>query len=179
MLWLYPSTGAGFGPRVRIGTGWGALQDITMAGDLTGDGRADVVAVQSATGRLVLYPGRGTGFSPAVTLGDGDWRGLDELTGVGDVDGDGIGELVARVKETGALRLYPGWGRTMATFQDIHADATGLAHLTGGGDFDRDGTPDLLALDMATGNLVRYPIKAGALGTPVPVARGMGGVSLL
>src|SRR5688500_14473216 len=85
-LWLYPSTGAGFGPRVRIGTGWGALQDITMAGDLTGDGRADVVAVQPATGRLVLYPGRGTGFSPAVTLGTGDWRGLDELTGVGDVD---------------------------------------------------------------------------------------------
>jgi hypothetical protein len=34
-------------------------------------------------------------------------------------------------------------------------------------------------VDTATGTLVRYPIKAGALGTPVPVARGMGGVSLL
>ncbi|MFI7541890.1 glycoside hydrolase domain-containing protein [Actinoplanes sp. NPDC049599] len=178
-LWLYPSTGSGFGPRVRIGSGWGALQDITMAGDLTGDGRADVVAVQPATGRLMLYPGRGTGFSPALTLGTGDWRGLDELTGVGDVDGDGIGDLVARVEQTGVLRLYSGWGRQLATYREIHADAAGLAHLTGAGDFDRDGTPDLLAVDTATGTLVRYPIQAAGLGTPVPVAPDLGAATVL
>jgi hypothetical protein len=177
-LWLYPSTGSGFGTRMRIGSGWGALQDITMAGDLTGDGRADVVAVQPATGRLLLYPGRGTGFSPAIALGTGDWRVLDEITGVGDVDGDGIGDLVARVEQTGALRLYSGWGRQLETYQEILPDGAGLAQLTGAGDFDRDGIPDLLAVDTATGDLVRYPIRATGLGTPVPVARDLGAVAL-
>jgi hypothetical protein len=86
---------------------------------------------------------------------------------------------VARVRETGVLRLYPGWGRTLETFQEIHPDAAGLAHLTGAGDFDRDGTPDLLAVDTATGKLVRYPIRATGLGTPVPVAGDLGGVALL
>jgi hypothetical protein len=183
-LWLHPSTGSGLGARVRIGTGWGALQDVTMAGDLTGDGRADVVAVQPATGQLLLYPGRttttGYGFGKAITAsGAGDWRTLDEITGVGDLDGDGVGELVARVEETGALRLYPGWGQTFETYQEIHADAAGLAHLTGAGDFDRDGVPDLLAVDTATGSLVRYPLRSAGLGTPVPVASKMGGVAVL
>jgi hypothetical protein len=182
-LWLYPSTGTGFGPRVRIGTGWGALQDVTMAGDLTGDGRADVVAVQPATGRMLLYPGRSTGtgfgFSKAIVLGAGDWRAMDEITGVGDLDGDGVGEVVARVKETGALRLYAGWGQRLETYREILADAAGLAHLTGAGDFDRDGTPDLLAVDTATGDLVRYPLLTAGLGTPVTVARDLGDVTVL
>jgi hypothetical protein len=179
-LWLYPGTGGiAYGTRVRIGTGWGALRDITMVGDVTGDGRADVVAVQPETGRMLLRPGLGTGLGAAVAMGTGDWREMDEITGVGDVDGDGIGDLVARVKQTGVLRLYPGRGRSLAKYREIHPDAGALTQLTGVGDFDRDGTPDLLAVDTATGNLVRYPIRATGLGDPVPLARNLTGVSLL
>lgn len=130
-----------------------------MAGDLTGDGRADVVAVQPDTGRLLLHPGTGTGLGTATALGTADWRTMDEITGVGDTDGDRIGDLVARVRETGALRLYSGRDQTLETYREIHPDAGTLTQLTGAGDFDRDGTPDLLAVDTATGDLVRYPIR--------------------
>nr|BFE75837.1 hypothetical protein GCM10020092_091380 [Actinoplanes digitatis] len=178
-LWLYPGTGTGHGTRTRIGTDWGTPQEITMAGDLTGDGRADVVAVQPDTGRLLLHPGTGTGLGTATALGTADWRTMDEITGVGDTDGDRIGDLVARVRETGALRLYSGRDQTLETYREIHPDAGTLTQLTGAGDFDRDGTPDLLAVDTATGDLVRYPIRAAGLGAPARLARDMIGVSLL
>ena len=112
-------------------------------------------------------------FGAATVAGTGDWRGTDEITGIGDVDGD----LVARI--AGTLRLYSGWGQQLTTYREISAAGAGLAQLTGAGDFDRDGTPDLLAVDTATGDLVRYPIRAAGLGAPVTVAKGMTGLSVL
>src|SRR6185436_18370192 len=55
-LWLYASTGAGtFGTRHLLGrSGWNAMTAIAGAGDLSGDGRADLLARDSA-GNLWLY----------------------------------------------------------------------------------------------------------------------------
>ena len=48
-------------PRVRVGTGWQVMNAIVGIGDLTGDGRMDVVARRATTGELYLYPGTGSG----------------------------------------------------------------------------------------------------------------------
>ena len=98
---------------------------------------------------------------------------------MGDVDGDGVGDLIARAKDTGMLRLYSGWGRTMNSFRQVLPGGAGLSGLTGAGDFDRDGTIDLMATDAATGTLYRYPVRLDGLGVPVPVAEGMAGVTVL
>jgi hypothetical protein len=108
-LWLYPGTGSGLGARVSIGTGWNGLREITAIGDMDRDGRPDLVAVEASTGRLLLYPGRRTALGAGIRVGTRDWNLMEELAGVGDVDGDGVGDLVARVKDTGMLRLYGGW----------------------------------------------------------------------
>ena len=178
-LWLYPGTGIGVSSRINIGKGWGGLREITPAGDMNLDGKADLLAVETSTGRLMLYPGKGTGLGSGTQVGMRDWNQLEELAGVGDVDGDGVGDLVARAKATGMLRLYGGWGRTMNTFREVLPGGAGLSSLAGAGDFDRDGTNDLMAVDTATGTLYRYPVRPGGLGERVRVAEDMAGARLL
>ena len=174
-LWLYPGTGSAFGARLRIGTGWNGMREITAVGDLTGDGNADVVAVHTATGALKLYPGKATALRSGITLAPNGWQTLDELTGVADVDGDGTNDLMARVRATGALRLYPGQAGRFGPPRDISTSGTGLRNLTSVGDFDRDGIADLMATD-ATGILYRYPLGPTSLGTRMRLGKGMAGL---
>lgn len=110
-LWLYPGTGlGGFGRGQQVGTGWGGMDLLAGPGDWDGDRVVDLVARQGATGQLWLYPGNGTGgFGRARQIGSG-WSGIDRLTGPGDWDGDGLPDLLARVAQSGELRVYLGAG---------------------------------------------------------------------
>ncbi|GAB1332005.1 FG-GAP-like repeat-containing protein [Streptomyces sennicomposti] len=110
-LWLYPGTGTGsLGARKLIGSGgWNAMSRIVGAGDLSGDGRPDVLAVEKSTGRLWLYPGTGTGgLGTRKLVGNGGWNGMNALVGAGDMNGDGRADLIGREASTGKLWLYPG-----------------------------------------------------------------------
>ncbi|MFJ3581174.1 FG-GAP-like repeat-containing protein [Streptomyces sp. NPDC090127] len=70
-LWLYPGNGRGaFGARKLIGTGgWNGLKELAGLGDLTGDGRPDLVAHSPGTDPwdrttpmyLRVYPGKADG----------------------------------------------------------------------------------------------------------------------
>jgi hypothetical protein len=110
-LYFYPGRGDGtFGSRVKIGTGWNGMRDITTAGDLNHDGHADVLAVRSSNGCLYLYPGRGNGtLAGGAQVGCG-WGGYDQITGIGDLDRDGHDDWLARRKSDGTLYLYQGDG---------------------------------------------------------------------
>jgi hypothetical protein len=60
-LWCYPGNGKGaFGARTLIGTGgWNGLTELAGVGDVTGDGRPDLVAHAPGRTALLLYPGTG------------------------------------------------------------------------------------------------------------------------
>ncbi|MFJ9931463.1 FG-GAP-like repeat-containing protein [Streptomyces misionensis] len=60
-LWLYPGDGKGaFAARKLIGTGgWNAFTELAGLGDVTGDGRPDLVAHAPGQAALRLYPGTG------------------------------------------------------------------------------------------------------------------------
>ncbi|MEU4269431.1 FG-GAP-like repeat-containing protein [Streptomyces sp. NPDC026092] len=114
-------------------------------GDLTGDTRPDLLAVEKAGG-LRLYPGDGTGdhTAPNTAFGAGtDWTGAS-VTHRGDWTGDGREDVVARVGTE--LRLYPNKGGSaldtsrLLTATPLAADAT----VTGVGDITGDGYPDLV-----------------------------------
>jgi hypothetical protein len=97
VLWLHPgdTDGTAFGARVRIGAGWGAYNKITGAGDLTGDGRGDLVA-RDAKGDLYLYRGTGTAkapFAARVKTGHG-YQVYKHLVVVGDMTGNGLADLL-------------------------------------------------------------------------------------
>lgn len=103
--------------RTRIGGGWGQYTQLAGQGDLTGDGKADVVA-RDNSGVLWLYKGTGdyqAPFASRTSIGGG-WNVYDRLLSVGDLDADGITDLIAR-KPNGDLYRYSGTGNAEATYQ--------------------------------------------------------------
>ncbi|MFI8099579.1 FG-GAP repeat domain-containing protein [Streptomyces sp. NPDC086023] len=118
-LWLYAGTGkaaAPFADRVRVATGWKGLSRLAGGADLTGDGKADLLA-EDASGKAWLYPGTGkaaTPFGRRVAVA-GTWAGYQALVVPGDLDSDGRADLLAR-DGAGALWLLKGTGKAQAPF---------------------------------------------------------------
>ncbi|MGW5353230.1 N-acetylmuramoyl-L-alanine amidase [Streptomyces sp. NPDC004031] len=82
-LWLYRGTGsasAPFAARTPIGPDWNIYDSLAAAGDLTGDGVADLVA-RDTSGTLWLYRGTGDAAAPYATrteVGPG-WQTYETL----------------------------------------------------------------------------------------------------
>ncbi|MFI7339001.1 FG-GAP-like repeat-containing protein [Streptomyces sp. NPDC050085] len=160
VLWYYRGGGNArpFAPRVKAGGGWNAYTVLTGAGDLTGDGRADLLA-RDASGVLWLFPGTADPASPfaaRVKIGSG-WNTHRILAGRGDLTGDGHADLLA-IDTTGALWLYQGTGKAAAPYAPRTKVGTGWGGydtLVVPGDLTGDGTADLLARD-ASGALWLY-----------------------
>jgi hypothetical protein len=93
-----------FGTRVQVGTGW--TNYLFMgSGDMTGDGRADIVARDSG-GTLWLYPGNGAGgVGGRTSLGTG-FNTPQALLTPGNWDRANGNDMITR--ETNNLFLYPG-----------------------------------------------------------------------
>lgn len=154
-LWLYPATSTGgFLPRVRIGSGWGAMNAILLPGDFNGDTHADILARHS-DGRLWLYAGTGTGsVRSGVAIGAG-WNVMTALVTPGDFNGDGNVDVLARDTD-GNLFLYPGNGSGgWKTRTQPGAGWNAMTTIVGPGDFNGDRTADVLARNSA-GTLFLY-----------------------
>ncbi|MGW0582554.1 trypsin-like serine protease, partial [Streptomyces sp. NPDC002920] len=114
-LWIYPGKGNGkFAARVKAGTGWNQYNIVRGHGDFSNDGRADLVARNKSTGAIYLYKGTGkagTGaFSARVKVGTWSNSTYNVFATVGDVNGDGKADLLARTP-SGRLYLYKGTGK--------------------------------------------------------------------
>ncbi|MEU0372733.1 VCBS repeat-containing protein [Streptomyces sp. NPDC006283] len=145
------------GGPAYIGSGWNQFNTVLGAGDLSGDGKGDLLTRNSA-GELFLYRGngQGTGFAARQKVGSG-WGQFNVLTGAGDISGDGRADLIARAKD-GKLYLYEGTGSASAPFKAKKLIGSGwgqynkfaaLADMTG------DGRADLVARAV-DGTLYRY-----------------------
>ncbi|MFB7884238.1 FG-GAP repeat domain-containing protein [Microbacterium sp. NPDC056057] len=145
-----------FRAPVAIGNGWSGLDTVFGGIDYDGDGKVDVIA-RDAGGRLLLYRGNGAGgwASGGSVIGWG-WEGFDSIVNAGDFDGDGRSDILARVRTTGALVLYPtngkgGWGEA----RQIGNGWGAFTSLFSPGDFDGDGEPDVL-VRTAAGDVLLY-----------------------
>ncbi|MFF3919133.1 FG-GAP repeat domain-containing protein [Streptomyces sp. NPDC001852] len=134
-LWLFrgengPDYWDVFKPPLRVPGTWKSVTALVGAGDVTGDGRPDLLA-RDGTGVLRLYPGTGQAtkpFGPAVRLG-GDWKWATAFIGAGDYTGDGRPDLLAR-DGTGRVWLSPGRLSSAAPFGGRTVVGTGWGAYT-------------------------------------------------
>ncbi|MFE0698475.1 N-acetylmuramoyl-L-alanine amidase [Streptomyces sp. NPDC058872] len=118
-LWFYKGTGntaAPFEPRVKIGSSWNVYDAIIGTGDLTGDGKPDIIA-RDTSGVLWSYKGTGSSTAPfasRVKVGGG-WQTYDTIVGPSDLSGDGKVDLVGR-DASGGLWFYNGTGSSTTPF---------------------------------------------------------------
>ncbi|MFB8077129.1 FG-GAP-like repeat-containing protein [Streptomyces sp. NPDC056013] len=169
-LWLYPGQNSGMstvalGTRKLIGTGgWNVMGQLVGAGDLNGDTRSDLVAVEKSTGKLWLYPGTATGtLGSRKLLGNGGWNGMNALTGVGDMSNDGRPDLVAREASTGRLWFYPGTAGTYGSRVLIGGGWSSMTSFLAVGDYTGDGHNDLAAITGVGTSAALCPAGDGCL----------------
>ncbi|MFJ9431884.1 FG-GAP repeat domain-containing protein [Streptomyces sp. NPDC101490] len=142
---------------IDLGGGWQIYNLLIGPGDLSGDGKGDLLA-RDGSGVLWLYRGNGEGtsFAGRVRVGAG-WGGFNRIVGAGDYSGDGRTDLVAR-DGAGVLWLYKGTGSATTPFGarlKIGAGWGAYKQLVAPGDIDGDSKGDLLGV-ASNGELFRY-----------------------
>ncbi|WP_245769699.1 FG-GAP repeat domain-containing protein [Streptomyces indicus] len=159
-----------------IGGGWNTHNVLTAPGDLTGDGRTDLVARKASTGELFVYPTTASGILASPKRIGGGWHIYSKIVGAGDLNGDGHGDVLA-VDKSGALFRYYGLGNGLLGPRHQLAATWGTKYnaVVGAGDITGDGKADLVMRDTA-GNLWRHSGRGtGTFSSPVKIATGWGG----
>ncbi|HEV8699961.1 MAG TPA: FG-GAP-like repeat-containing protein [Candidatus Polarisedimenticolia bacterium] len=164
-----------FMPRVDYAAG-NFLSSVTL-GDVTGDGRMDIVAINSPGDAIAIFPGMGGGQFAAASLIP--LPAIPRSAALGDLDSDGLLDLIvsssdiAGVASTVSVFLSRGGG----TFDPIvQYPLAGSSRGIVVADLDGDGTLDVALADTVSGDIpillgqgdgtlnpnARYAVSAGA-----------------
>ncbi len=182
LIRVLPTAGIlGYAPRVVAGTGWASKSQIAAIGDVTGDGKGDVLARgkgKKAKAKVFRTDGSGHlingGMAPTKAF-----RFANMIVGVGDLTKDGRNDVVSRDRRTKSLMLHRGLGRGRFAAPKVLRKKWGYTSTSGAMDVNKDGVVDLVAVDSA-GTLWLIPGKRGGkLGARVKMAslgRGVTGV---
>ncbi|MHB9860580.1 FG-GAP repeat domain-containing protein [Streptomyces sp. YIM S03343] len=184
-LRLYkPGCGAAVKPSTSyttLGTsGWTQYNALTSPGDVSGDGRPDLIARNSSTGAVYLYKGTSDGkLASRVKLYD-NWKGYKKIVGTGDISGDGKADLLAQDTSDTVYRYNGKGDGTFAARVKVFSNWGGSYNVVVGvGDITDDGRPDLVSRDTG-GNVWRNNGDGkGSFGPRTQIASGWSGYKAL
>ncbi len=168
----------GYSPtqQPRPATTQPSVMDFPSSLNLAG-GSAPELVLQAPSGAVQVLPTGGqTGYRSAGSTA-GRWATMTLVAAVGDVTGDGRGDVLARLGKDRVTRVYVGDGKgrfgvpgTAPTtrFQDANL-------LIAAGDWNRDGRSDVIARSSKSGWLRMFPGKGGgAFGKSKVITRHWG-----
>ncbi|MGZ2356717.1 VCBS repeat-containing protein [Streptomyces sp. 372A] len=174
---LEASNGTLYNQGSSLGNGWGDYDALIGPGDLSGDGKGDLLA-RTNSGDLYLYRGNGlgTGFSTKIKVGY-NYGIYDKIIGAGDLDGDGLSDVVGRTP-SGTLYMYRSTGNASAPFTKyrtvIGVDFDIYPQWVAPGDISGDGKADLIGVDTK-GDVYLYTstgVPSAPLSEPVKIGYG-------
>ncbi|WLQ42169.1 VCBS repeat-containing protein [Streptomyces laculatispora] len=136
--------------HVKVSSDWSGYDAVVSPGDLTGDGRADLLARSASTGKLYVYANNGAGGFKARSLAGSGFGGYKRLIAAGDLDGDGKNDLLA-LDASNELWRFRGTGVGAFTPRSLVFRDWGTSYkdVVGGLDLSGDGRADLISLDKA------------------------------
>jgi hypothetical protein len=170
-LSVYWGNGQGFGTTATTLDAGGVAGPIT-AGDINGDGFADIVVLNATMGFSVLTNVLGTSFAAPVRYAlstDASVLVLDDFNGDGRLD---VGLALLASSNAAAVMLNTGSGQFAAP---RYFAATGPAYGLTTADFNRDGMRDLAITNYASATLT--PMLGAGDGTfalQAPLSTGTG-----
>jgi hypothetical protein len=154
----------GTGAQSDHGTSQVVYQDVLTPGHETSTDTQ--VLSLTTTGKLSLWDYASFPEGSPLWTGSG-WNTYNKVVAVGDINGDGRGDLLART-HTGDLYLYKGTGSTANPFTARVKVGTGFGiydQLIGAGDITGTGYESLVARDL-NGDLWYYKLD-GTSSTPL------------
>ncbi|MFC8828326.1 trypsin-like serine protease [Streptomyces sp. NPDC057137] len=151
VYWLHRSASSATYVKTKVFSDWKTFRAIVTPGDVTGDGRPDLLAVAS-TGQLRLYPGQGNGkFDASTAVGTG-YQLYNQVRGHGDFTNDGKADLLVRRGSTGDLLLAKGTGNAAAPFETpvvVRTNWSAYTTIATPGDVTGDAKPDVVVRNAA------------------------------
>ena len=172
---------------VKQGTNTGDEPRSLHAADIDGDGDVDVMSVNYLSNQLSYYPNsRIGGPQPSVRhlTSASQTRGPRNLR-TGDIDGDGVLDMISTSVLDGKVAWYRGTGRgNFASQQIIHRYQTGANEQGPRGldvvDMDGDGDLDVLSTSEVGSSVCFHEnTGSGSFSQPVIITNRVNGVNLV